>query len=71
MALSAGQKHLLGARDLEDLLALNGAEVAAGGRQGAAAVFDVVVVDACHSEPLAQRFAQGGASCAVGCAGPL
>lgn len=39
--------------------------------RGSTPIFDVVVVDACHSEPLASRFLQSGASCAVGCAGGL
>jgi len=40
-------------------------------RGSGAALFDVVLVDACHSEPLAHRFVQSGASCAVGCAGDV
>lgn len=69
---AVGHAHVLGIHDLDDLLALNGPEVAAGGNHGSgAALFDVVLVDACHSEPLAHRFVQSGASCAVGCAGEV
>lgn len=68
---AVGHAHVLGIHDLDDLLALNGPEVAAGGSHGSAALFDVVLVDACHSEPLAHRFVQSGASCAVGCAGEV
>lgn len=68
---TVGHAHVLGIKDLDDLLALNGPEVAAGGKPCSAPIFDVVVVDACHSEPLASRFLQSGASCAVGCAGEV
>lgn len=67
---TVGHAHVLGAPDLDELLALNGPEVAAGGKHGTP-IFDVVVVDACHSEPLANRFVEGGATCAIGCAGEV
>ncbi|CAJ1367254.1 unnamed protein product [Effrenium voratum] len=65
---NVGHAHVLGSRDLDDLIALNGPEVAAGGKPSA---FDVVLVDACHSEALARRFVEDGAGCAVGCAGEI
>eukprot|EP00931_Biecheleriopsis_adriatica_P048667 TRINITY_DN28132_c0_g1_i1.p1 TRINITY_DN28132_c0_g1~~TRINITY_DN28132_c0_g1_i1.p1 ORF type:complete len:1666 (-),score=253.03 TRINITY_DN28132_c0_g1_i1:85-5082(-) len=70
---AVGRVHVLGAQDVDDLLALNGPEVAAGGKScGSFVPFDVVILDACHSEQLATRFvASGGTCCAVACTGEV
>lgn len=72
---AVGHAQVVGIRDMDELLALNdlnGPDLAAGDRPSTPADnFDVVVVDACHSESLAQRFVASGASCAVACSGEV
>eukprot|EP00930_Biecheleria_cincta_P015437 TRINITY_DN12887_c0_g1_i1.p1 TRINITY_DN12887_c0_g1~~TRINITY_DN12887_c0_g1_i1.p1 ORF type:complete len:1648 (+),score=279.34 TRINITY_DN12887_c0_g1_i1:69-5012(+) len=73
---AVSRTHMLGMQDLDDLLALGRPEVAPEGTPTVSsqspARFDVVFVDACHSEPAAQRFvASGGARCAVACTGEV
>ncbi|CAE7659045.1 pats1 [Symbiodinium pilosum] len=69
---AVGHAHVVDIRDLDELLALNGPDLAAGDSSSLPADnFDVVIVDACHSESLAQRFVASGASCAIACSGEV
>ncbi|CAE8684674.1 unnamed protein product, partial [Polarella glacialis] len=68
-----GRAHMIRIDDLDELLSLTGPEVAAGGLGSPVATpFDVVVLDACHSEPMARRFVSAGSAlCAVACSGEV
>lgn len=73
---TVSRTHMLSMQDLDDLLALGRPEVAPEGASSVScepsARYDVVFLDACHSEPAAQRFvASGGARCAVACTGEV